>query len=72
MSITKNGPEPALALCAIAAAVTLGDVQNYNLTWAAALSIVTYLAGYVGRFSIMSRHAKTGTPGTAGTSSRST
>jgi protein-tyrosine-phosphatase len=36
-------------------------VTNYRLTLAAALSIVAYLAGYTGRFSIMSKHAKTGT-----------
>ncbi len=53
----------ALALCALAAVVTLTDVDNYHLTVAAALSILTYLAGYTGRFSIMSKHAKTGGPG---------
>jgi protein-tyrosine-phosphatase len=51
----------ALALCAVAAVVTLTDVTNYRLTLAAAVSIVAYLAGYTGRFSIMSKHAKTGT-----------
>ncbi|HKT00247.1 MAG TPA: hypothetical protein VJT31_12010, partial [Rugosimonospora sp.] len=52
----------ALGLCALAAAVTLADVHNYRLTLFAALSIITYLAGYTGRFDVMSRHAKTGTP----------
>ncbi len=52
----------ALGLCALAAVITLADVDNYRLSVAAALSIATYLAGYVGRFDIMSRHAKTGGP----------
>jgi protein-tyrosine-phosphatase len=52
----------ALGLCALAAVITLSDVDNYHLTVAAAVSIVTYLAGYTGRFTIMSKHAKTGGP----------
>jgi protein-tyrosine-phosphatase len=52
----------ALALCGAAAVVTLADVNNYHLTLAVALSILGYLAGYTGRFRIMSRHAKTGGP----------
>lgn len=51
----------ALGLCAVAAVVTLADADNYTLSVAAALSILCYLAGYAGRFDIMSRHAKTGT-----------
>jgi protein-tyrosine-phosphatase len=53
----------ALGLCALAAVITLADVDNYRLTLAAAASILTYLAGYSGRFTIMSKHAKTGGPG---------
>jgi hypothetical protein len=52
----------ALALCATAAVITLTDASNYHLTLAAALSILAYLGGYVGRFDLMSRYAKTGRP----------
>jgi protein-tyrosine-phosphatase/uncharacterized membrane protein YdcZ (DUF606 family) len=38
--------------------VALADVDNYRLTWLAALSLAAYLAAYLGRFEIMSRHAK--------------
>ncbi len=50
----------ALALSLIAVVVALSDVQSYALTWAAGLSLAIYLAGYVGRFLVMSRHAKVG------------
>jgi protein-tyrosine-phosphatase len=52
----------ALGLCALAAIITLTDADNYRLSLFAAFSILTYLAGYTGRFDLMSRHAKTGRP----------
>lgn len=48
----------ALAVSLAAVWVALADVDNYRLTWLAALSLAAYLAGYFGRFEIMSRHAK--------------
>lgn len=50
----------ALGLSLLAVAVALGDVSNYRLTAGAVLSLGAYLVGYVGRFRIMSRVAKTG------------
>jgi protein-tyrosine-phosphatase len=50
----------ALGLSLLAVAVALGDVNNYRLTAGAVLSLCAYLAGYVGRFRIMSKVAKTG------------
>lgn len=38
----------------------LGDVGSYHLTVGAIVSVLVYLIGYVGRFEIMSRVAKTG------------
>ena len=53
----------ALALSLAAIAVALYDVKSYRLTVAAALSLAVYLAGYVGRFLVMSKHAKVGEEG---------
>jgi protein-tyrosine-phosphatase len=50
----------ALGLSLLAATVALSDVTNYRLTIAAVLSLATYFIGYIGRFRIMSRVAKTG------------
>lgn len=50
----------ALGLSLIAVAVALGDVKSYELTAGAVLSLCAYLAGYVGRFQIMGKVAKTG------------
>ncbi|HET9623349.1 MAG TPA: hypothetical protein VFP84_18375 [Kofleriaceae bacterium] len=50
----------ALALSLIAVAVALGDVRSYELTTGAIISVCAYLMGYVGRFQVMSRIAKTG------------
>jgi protein-tyrosine-phosphatase len=50
----------ALGLCLAAVAVALADVDHYDLSLAAALSLGAYLIGYVGRFSIMERQAKSG------------
>jgi protein-tyrosine-phosphatase len=47
-----------LSLTAVAIAVT--GVDAYALTFGAGLSLLAYLGGYVGRFEIMSRAAKTG------------
>lgn len=49
-----------LGLSLIAVVVALGDVNNYALTAGAVLGLCAYLAGYVGRFQIMSKVAKTG------------
>lgn len=49
----------ALALSLIAVGVALGDVNGYHLTTGAVLSVCLYLAGYAGRFEVMSRVAKT-------------
>jgi protein-tyrosine-phosphatase len=48
----------ALAVSLAAVWVALADVDNYRLTWLAALSLAAYLAGYLARFEIMSRLAK--------------
>jgi protein-tyrosine-phosphatase len=50
----------ALALSLIAVAIALTGVDAYALTLGAVLSLLAYLGGYVGRFEIMSRLAKTG------------
>ena len=47
---------------AAAALVLLVDVKSYALPGAAALSLAVYLAGYAGRFEVMSRFAKTRDP----------
>ena len=47
---------------AAAALVLLVDVESYALPGAAALSLAVYLAGYAGRFEVMSRFAKTRDP----------
>jgi protein-tyrosine-phosphatase len=50
----------ALGFSLLAAGIALSDVNSYTLTFAAMLSLGTYFAGYIGRFRIMSRVAKTG------------
>jgi len=50
----------ALALSLLAATVALSDVTNHHLTLGALLSLGGYFTGYIGRFHIMSRVAKTG------------
>lgn len=50
----------ALSFSLLAAGVTLADVRDYRLPLGAVLSLAGYLAGYAGRFHIMSRVAKTG------------
>jgi protein-tyrosine-phosphatase len=50
----------ALGFSLIAVAVALGGVDAYALTLGAVLSLGFYLVGYIGRFEIMSRVAKTG------------
>jgi protein-tyrosine-phosphatase len=50
----------ALGLSMLTAVLALTDVSSYRLSLAAFASLATYLAGYAGRFEIMSRHAKTG------------
>jgi protein-tyrosine-phosphatase len=50
----------AFALSFLAGVVALADVRSYTMTLAAGLSLGAYLAGYIGRFEIMSRHAKLG------------
>lgn len=52
----------ALGLSLLAVAVALADVDSYQLTLAAVASLGVYLSGYIGRFQIMSRVAKTGDP----------
>lgn len=49
-----------LCLSLIAVSVALGDVNSYHLTLTAVLSVLIYLVGYMGRFDIMSRVAKSG------------
>ncbi|HEV2853841.1 MAG TPA: hypothetical protein VHC97_13650 [Thermoanaerobaculia bacterium] len=48
----------ALGLSLAAAVVALADVRSYALTGMAVLSLAVYLAGYAGRFEVMSRFAK--------------
>ncbi|MDT0310064.1 hypothetical protein RM780_24365 [Streptomyces sp. DSM 44917] len=50
----------ALGLSLAAVAVALGDVEGYGLGLGAALSVGLYLAGYAGRFAVMSAVAKRG------------
>lgn len=50
----------ALALCLLAVLAAFGDVTGRLLTLGAAASLAIYFIGYVGRFEIMSRVAKTG------------
>jgi protein-tyrosine-phosphatase len=50
----------ALGFSLLAAGIALSDVNSYVLTVAAVLSLGTYLTGYIGRFRIMSKVAKTG------------
>jgi protein-tyrosine-phosphatase len=50
----------ALVFSLAAVATALADVVAYTLTLAAVASLVIYYAGYIGRFQIMSRVAKTG------------
>jgi protein-tyrosine-phosphatase len=50
----------AVGFSLLAVAVSLGDVKSYRLPALGVLSLCAYLAGYVGRFRIMSRVAKTG------------
>jgi protein-tyrosine-phosphatase len=50
----------ALTLSLVAVVVALGDVRSYQLTPLAIGSLCLYFAGYVGRFQIMSKVAKTG------------
>ncbi|MGW0712086.1 arsenate reductase/protein-tyrosine-phosphatase family protein [Streptomyces sp. NPDC002643] len=50
----------AFTFSLLAVSVALGDVDSYHLTLATVLSVLVYLIGYVGRFEIMSRVAKTG------------
>jgi protein-tyrosine-phosphatase len=50
----------ALGFSLIAVTIALGDVKSYQLTTGAVLSLCAYLAGYVGRFQIMTKVAKTG------------
>lgn len=48
----------ALTVSLTAVAVALSDVGSYALTLVAAVNLGCYLGGYVGRFEVMSRHAK--------------
>lgn len=50
----------ALALCLLAVLIALGDVTSHLLTIGALTSLAFYFVGYLGRFEIMSRVAKTG------------
>ncbi|MFD1044228.1 TIM barrel protein, partial [Kibdelosporangium lantanae] len=50
----------ALAFSLLAVITALSDVSNYVLTAGAVVSLAFYFFGYVGRFQIMSRVAKTG------------
>lgn len=52
----------ALGLSLAAVAVALADVDHYDLSLGAVLSLAAYLAGYGGRFSIMERQAKSADP----------
>jgi protein-tyrosine-phosphatase len=56
----RNYSWVALGLSLIAVLVALRGVDAYALTLGAGLSLAAYLFGYVGRFEIMSRVAKTG------------
>jgi protein-tyrosine-phosphatase len=48
----------ALGLSLLSAIIAFSDVHSYRLSAAAFASLAAYLAGYSGRFDIMSRHAK--------------
>jgi protein-tyrosine-phosphatase len=50
----------ALGLSLLSAIIAFTDVHSYRLSAAAFASLAAYLAGYTGRFEIMSRHAKRG------------
>jgi len=50
----------ALTFSLLAVTAALADVDHYALTAAAVLSLTAYLVGYIGRFQIMGRVAKTG------------
>ena len=50
----------AVVFSLIAVAIAVTGVDAYALTLGAVLSLLAYLGGYVGRFEIMSRAAKTG------------
>ncbi|GAA4459564.1 hypothetical protein GCM10023170_059280 [Phytohabitans houttuyneae] len=52
----------ALGLSLLAVVAALSDVDSYHLGIAAVVSLGIYLFGYIGRFEIMSRVAKTGDP----------
>jgi len=52
----------ALGLSLLAVGAALSDVDSYLLTAGAVASLGVYLFGYIGRFEIMSRVAKTGDP----------
>ncbi|WP_228973574.1 hypothetical protein [Streptomyces sp. DH12] len=54
----------ALALSLVAVLVAVGGVRDFDLPAAAAVSVCVYLAGYAGRFEIMSRVAKSGVAAT--------
>lgn len=47
-----------LTLSLVAVAVALADAGTYVLTWVAVVNLAAYLAGYLGRFQIMSGAAK--------------
>ena len=50
----------ALGFSLAAVVTALSDVNNYTLTLGAVASLAFYFTGYIGRFEIMSRIAKTG------------
>lgn len=50
----------ALGLSMLSAVIALTDVDHYVLTLGAILSLGAYMMGYVCRFQIMDRHAKSG------------
>jgi protein-tyrosine-phosphatase len=51
----------ALGLCLLAVVAAFTDVHAYRLSAVAFASVGTYLAGYAGRFQVMSKYAKKGT-----------
>jgi protein-tyrosine-phosphatase len=52
----------ALGLSFVAICLALSDVNGYQMTWPAALTIAAYLGGYVVRISLMTRVAKSTDP----------
>lgn len=50
----------AVGLSLASALVALSDVNNYQLSTLAVISLLAYMVGYLSRFLIMSRHAKVG------------